>query len=162
MSRLVVGQPEWLDLDVLVPAWRTVILQTDVAGPGMVLVSDVKLVLRTVRTTVGGCPLVEVHLVDAFAVQLDGELRSIASDHHMVPLPDWLHGVFRWFDQVVKCAGVVKKSGLGVVDRDLDAVEADILTRPGVSGYVRMKTPLLQPLLILKSSESTKSAQVFW
>lgn len=97
----------------------------------MVLVRNVKFVLRAVRTMVGCRPLVEVHLVDTFTVQLDSEPGSVASDYHVVPLSRWLHGIFRRFDQIVERTRVVKKSSRGVIDGDFNTVEADILARPG-------------------------------
>jgi len=63
------ASPIWHpDLDVLVPARRTVVLQADVADAGVVFVGDVELVKRPIRATVGGCPLVEVHPSDELAV----------------------------------------------------------------------------------------------
>src|SRR5262249_12566974 len=81
------------------------------------------------RTAVGRGPLVEVHPVDQFAVELDGELRPIAGDDNLVPLAGRLHGVPGRFDQIVEGPGVVIAGRGCVVDGDLDAVIANVLAR---------------------------------
>jgi hypothetical protein len=57
------------ELDVLVPEWRSVIHQPDIAKPGMILAGDVELMLRAVGSAVGNSPLVQVHPRDVLAVE---------------------------------------------------------------------------------------------
>ena len=110
------------------------VLQADIPESGMILVGDVELMFGTVGSVVGNRPLVQVHPRDNLPVKLDRKLWPVARDLHMVPLANGLHDVFRRFDQVVDRAGIVVAGRLGVVDRDLDAVEADILARPRREG----------------------------
>src|SRR5262249_48267126 len=115
MPLLARSSPERLDLDVPEPAGRAVVLQADVAGPGMVLVGDVEFVLRTVGAAIGTRPLVEVHPGDRLAVELDSDPGAVAGDDHVIPLAGRLHGVARRLDQVVDRPGVVVAGGGGVV-----------------------------------------------
>src|SRR5689334_18899766 len=75
---------QWPQLDVLVPAVAAVILQADVAFAGMVLVGDVELVRRPVGPLVLFGPLVEVHVRDLLAVELDVDQILVAGDGDVV------------------------------------------------------------------------------
>jgi hypothetical protein len=48
------------------PEWRSVILQPDIAKPGMILIGDVELMLRDVGLAVESSPLIQIHPPDIF------------------------------------------------------------------------------------------------
>src|SRR4051794_34912691 len=100
MSFFISSSPQGQELDVLEPAGGAVVLESDVALTGVVLVGDVELVGRAVGATVGGGPLVEVRAGDGLPVERDGDPRAVAGDDHVVPLAGGLHGVGRGLDQV--------------------------------------------------------------
>src|SRR5262249_5773184 len=126
--------PQRLDLDVLEPARRAVVLQADVALPRMVLVGDVELVLRAIGADVRLRPLVGVHPRHLLAVQLHGDYVLIAGDDDVVPLSHRLQHLLARLDQIVDRAGVVVAGPASVVDGDLQPVEADVLALPRCQG----------------------------
>ena len=122
--------PEGQQLDVLVPARAAVVLQADVAVARVVLPDGAgELVRGAIGALVGFAPFVEVHPRNQLAVEFHGDLRAVADDDRVVPLPGRLHGVAAGRDQVVQGAGVVQAGAGGIVDGHLDAVEADVLAR---------------------------------
>ena len=87
--------PQRLDLDVLVPARRAVVLQPDVAGPRMVFIGDVELVLRAIGTAVGGRPLVEVYRVTSSPLS---SIVSFGPSHVITIWFHWPTGFMAFFD----------------------------------------------------------------
>ena len=135
------------------------VLEADVSLARVSLVGDIELMGRPIGPAVGSLPLVQIPSRDLLAVERHGDDRAIARDLQMVPLAHGLHRIASRLHQIVDRACVVETGRGCIIDGDLDSVEAHILAGRGSSGKVRTKTPLLQPLVILKSRVSVKSAQ---
>ena len=105
------------------------VLQADVAVAGMVFVGDIKFVGASVGTLVGLDKFIEVTGCYLFAIQDHFNSTFVAGDFEVIPLADLLHGVSRRLDKVVKSTGIVIGGARRVIDRDFDAVPADVFSR---------------------------------
>ena len=71
--------------DVFVPAIGPVILQTDIAVSRMCFVRNIKLVNRSIRTSVFLRPLIQIHLRYVAAIDRYRNMRSFTSQYQVVP-----------------------------------------------------------------------------
>ena len=90
--------------DVLKPAVRAVVLQTDITGPGVHIVGDVKLVRCAVWALLGLSKGRQVDVVHFVAIQSHIDLAPRAPHLDVVPFTSRLHRVLGRFGQIVNCA----------------------------------------------------------
>src|SRR4030095_7279445 len=98
--------PQWLQLDVLKPAGRAVVLQADVSSVRMILERNVEFVIGAVGPFVGPGELAHIHASDDFAVQVYRDQIGVAGDFEMIPFTDRLHGVTGGLYPIVKRPGI--------------------------------------------------------
>src|SRR5437773_2571320 len=110
------------------------VLQANVTSAGMFLISDVKLVLRAVRTLVRLGELVEISARDQFIVEHHFNEILVGGDVDVVPLADGLHRVAGGLGKIVKSAGIVEARARGIIDGDFNSVETNVFSWPRSEG----------------------------
>ena len=73
------------------------VLQADVASTRVVLVCNVELVFEPSGRRLGIVHSLKVHPGHEITVELDGDLRSIAGDDHVIPLTSGFMAFFEGF-----------------------------------------------------------------
>ena len=120
---------QWQQFDVPVPAITAVILQTKIALAGMLLVRDIKLVHRSIRSPIRFRPFIQIDPINLLSIELNFQSIFVARNHDVVPFPGGLHRILRRFHQVVDRACIVESRGGRVVDGNLNPVEPNVFTR---------------------------------
>jgi hypothetical protein len=147
---------EGQQLDVLEPAIGPVVLQADIARARMIFVGDVELVRCAVWPLVRLGPLVQVHVVDFFAIELHVYQILVAGDLQVIPLTNGIHCVPCRLDKVVNRARIVEACSLAVKDLHFDAIETHILARPNRERVGPNKDTAIAVLADLEIKSQTK------
>src|SRR6185436_5504932 len=105
------------------------VLKTDVAALRVIPVRDIELVRAAVRALVRLRELAQVGGCDRLAVEHDLNTAPVHRDLDMIPFANGSDGVLLWLHEIVNGARVVVARARRVIDRNLDAVEANVLAR---------------------------------
>ena len=76
------------NLDILEPDVSAVILQADMANPGVIFKSGVELVTGAIGSLAGNPEISQVDRIDAFPVESHDNAGARTGQHHPVPGPD--------------------------------------------------------------------------